>query len=69
MFRPEEDTRGYFVLMQGPIEHWGLPLARYGYRHGVFKFSGKLKRSSSRRLRGGVRPPRRPIGGRSSKPG
>ena len=41
VFRPEEDTRGYFILMQGLIERWGLPLALYGDRHGVFKFSGK----------------------------
>ncbi len=43
VFRPEEDTRGYFDLMQGLIEQWGLPLALYGDRHGVFKFSGTPK--------------------------
>ena len=43
VFRPEEDTRGYFVLMQGLIQRGGVPLARYGDRHGVFKFSGKPK--------------------------
>ena len=41
VFRPEEDTRGYFDLLQGLIERWGLPLALYGDRHGVFKFSGR----------------------------
>lgn len=41
VFRAEEDTRGYFTLMQGLIERWGLPIALYGDRHGVFKFSGK----------------------------
>ena len=41
VFSPEEDTRGYFTLMQGLIEHWGRPIALYGDRHGVFKFSGK----------------------------
>ena len=45
VFRPEEDTRGYFVLMQGLIQRGGVPLARYGDRHGVFKFSGKPKHS------------------------
>ena len=43
VFRPEEDTRGYFVLMQGLIQRGGVPLAQYGDRHGVFKFSGKPK--------------------------
>ena len=41
VFCPEEDTRGYFILMHGLIERWGLPVALYGDRHGVFKFSGK----------------------------
>ena len=43
MFRPEEDIRGYFVPMQGLIERWDLPLARYGDRHGAFKFAGKTQ--------------------------
>ena len=38
---PEEDTRGSFTLMQGLVERWGVPIALYGDRHGVFKFSGK----------------------------
>ena len=41
VFCPEEDTRGYFILMQGLIERWGVPTALYSDRHGVFKFSGK----------------------------
>ena len=41
VFRPEEDTRGYFILMEELIQRWGIPLALYGDRHGVFKFSGK----------------------------
>ena len=38
---PEEDTRSYFTLIQGLIQRWGRPIALYGDRHGVFKFSGK----------------------------
>ena len=34
VFRPEEDTRGYFILIQGLIERWGVPLALYCDRHG-----------------------------------
>ena len=41
VFQPEEDTRGYFLLMEGVIRRLGIPLAIYGDRHGVFKFSGK----------------------------
>ena len=41
VFSPEEDTRSYFALLQGLIERWGRPVALYGDRHGVFKFSGK----------------------------
>ena len=41
MFSPEEATRSYFTLMQGLIQRWGRPIALYGDRHGVFKFSGK----------------------------
>ena len=43
VFSPEEETRGYFTLMQGLIERWGRPIALYGDLHGVFKFSGKAR--------------------------
>ncbi|MYA50072.1 MAG: ISNCY family transposase [Chloroflexi bacterium] len=41
VFRPEEDTCGYFILLRGLIERWGVPLALYSDRHGAFKFSGR----------------------------
>ena len=41
VFRQAEDTRGYFLLMEGLIRRWGIPLALYTGRHGVFKFSGR----------------------------
>ena len=44
VFSPDEDTRGYFTLMHGLIEYWGRPIALYGDRHGVLKFSGKPRR-------------------------
>ena len=43
VFRTGEDTRGYFMLLEGPIQRWGIPLVLYGDRHGVFKFSGRPK--------------------------
>ena len=41
LFQPEGDTRGYFLLLEDIIRSYGLPLAIYGDRHGVFKFNGK----------------------------
>ena len=41
VFRQEEATRGYFDLMEELIQRWGVPIALYRDRHGVFKFSGK----------------------------
>ena len=41
VFRQAEDARGYFILMDGLIQRWGIPLALYTDRHGVFKFSGR----------------------------
>ena len=41
MFRPEEDTRGYFMLLEGLIQRWGIPLALYSDRHAVFKHNAR----------------------------
>ena len=41
VFRQAEDTRGYFILMDGLIRRWGIHLALYTDRHGVFKFNGR----------------------------
>ena len=43
VFSPEEDTRGYFVLMNRLIRRWGIPLALYTDSHGVFKFNGHTR--------------------------
>ena len=37
LFRHEEDAQGYFLLLQGIIQHRGIPLALYSDRHAVFK--------------------------------
>lgn len=39
LFRPVEDARGYFLLMEDVIRRCGVPLALYSDRHGVFKAS------------------------------
>ena len=38
LFRHEEDTHGYFLLMQELIRRCGVPLALYSDRHAVFKY-------------------------------
>ena len=48
----ERGYGAYFVraydLLEGLIQRWGIPLALYDDRHGVFKFSGKPRTSSRR---------------------
>ena len=46
VFRQAEDTRGYFILMDGLIRRWGIHLALYTDRHGVFKFNGRHRHVS-----------------------
>jgi transposase len=41
LFQPQEDTRGYFRLMQGILQQKGIPLAIYSDRYFVFRFNGK----------------------------
>lgn len=36
LFRKQEDTGGYFMLMEGIIKHSGIPMAVYTDRHAVF---------------------------------
>ena len=44
LFSQEEDTRGYFLLMEGLIRQCGIPLAVYSNRHAVFKHTGEVGR-------------------------
>ena len=39
LFRPVEDARGYFLLLEEIVRRCGIPLALYSDRHGVFKAS------------------------------
>ena len=39
LFRPAEDARGYFLLLEEIVRRHGIPLALYSDRHGVFKAS------------------------------
>ncbi len=39
VFCISENTAGYFTLLDGLIERWGVPLALYSDRHAVFNYS------------------------------
>jgi len=50
LFHPEEDSRGYFILLGGIIEHRGIPLALYSDRHSVFRHVCIQRRSQEKAL-------------------
>ena len=37
LFQEQEDNRGYFLLLQGIVERYGIPLALYHDRHTIFE--------------------------------
>ena len=45
LFRPTEDARGYFLMMEEVIRRRGIPLAVYSDRHAVFQASDHRRRS------------------------
>ena len=45
VFRPEEDTHGYFLLLRRLIQRYGVPLAAYTDRHGLFHRDPRTPRS------------------------
>ena len=47
VFRTSEDTRGYFMLLEGLIQRWGIPLALYSDRHAVFKHNARKPETSA----------------------
>ena len=44
LFRPVEDARGYFLLLEEIVRRCGIPLALYSDRHGVFRASSDGQR-------------------------
>ncbi len=48
LFQPEEDSRGYLLLVKGIVQRCGIPLAVYSDRHSVFR---KVRPSPGRGLR------------------
>ncbi len=50
IFRKQEDTDGYFLLIEGIISQHGIPMAMYTDQHAVFKEPGlSFRHSDSRR--------------------
>ena len=45
VFRGKEDIRGYFLLMEGVIRDFGIPMAIFSDRHGLFQFSDNQLRT------------------------
>ena len=43
LFRPAEDARGYFLLMEQVLRRSGVPLALYNDRHAVFRASAQQR--------------------------
>ncbi len=56
LFRPEEDSLGYFLLLQGIIERHGIPLSLYSDRHGVFRKAQRSRRGQGKAGNGGEEP-------------
>ena len=52
LFREQEDTHGYLLMLKNIIEHHGVPLALYSDRHGIFQRSPKEPESLEEQLRG-----------------
>ena len=44
VLRTGEDTAGYFTLLEGLIQSWGIPLALYTDRQAVFKHTPASRR-------------------------
>lgn len=52
LFRHQEDTHGYLLMLKQIIEDHGIPIALYSDRHGIFQRSPKEPESLAEQLRG-----------------
>lgn len=50
LFQEQEDTKGYFRLLQGITQQKGVPLALYSDRYFVFRYNGKQVDTSEESL-------------------
>lgn len=56
LFREQEDSHGYLLLLRGVVERKGIPLALYSDRHGIFTRSGREPETLEEQLAGKRRP-------------
>jgi len=47
LFREEEDSQGYFILMREIVSSYGIPMAVYHDRHSIFEVSAEAKERQS----------------------
>jgi hypothetical protein len=52
LFRAQEDSEGYFLLLESVVRKQGIPLALYHDRHGIFEVSPKVAASIAEQLEG-----------------
>ena len=52
VFRLQEDTHGYFLLLRQLIRRYGLPTAAYTDRHGIFHRDPRIPRTLAEQLQG-----------------
>jgi transposase len=52
LFQEHEDNRGYFLLLQGIVERYGIPLALYHDRHTIFEVPENELESVEEQLEG-----------------
>ncbi len=52
LFREEEDSQGYFLLLKHIVESHGIPMALYHDKHGIFERLPKDKESIEEELEG-----------------
>ena len=56
LFRPEEDTQGYFELLEHIVATHGIPLSVYRDRHGIFETPPRQHESLEEQLAGKRKP-------------
>jgi transposase len=52
VFREQEDAQGYFLLIRGIVKRYGIPVALYHDRHGIFERSKRETESIEEQLAG-----------------
>jgi len=56
LFREQEDAQGYFLLLHHIVSSYGIPMALYHDRHGIFERSKRETESLEEQLEGRRRP-------------